>query len=117
MKTLQLDLGERSYPIYIGANLLDRPKLITPHVHGKRVAIVSNKTVAPLYLQRVRETFASFNPIEIVLPDGEKHKTLEVLNVIFDHMLGARCDRHTTVVALGGGVVGDMAGFAAAVYQ
>lgn len=117
MKTLHLELGERGYPIYIGAGLLDRPELIARHVRGKRVAIVTNETIAPLYLARVRASVASHDPLDIVLPDGEQHKTLEVLNRIFDALLAARCDRSTTVVALGGGVVGDMAGFAAAVYQ
>ncbi len=117
MKTLPLDLGDRSYPIYIGAGLLDRPELLTRHIAGARAAIVSNETVAPLYLARVRAHVASLKPVEIVLPDGERYKTLEQLNRIFDALLAARCDRRTTVIALGGGVIGDMAGFAAATYQ
>ncbi|MBI3778312.1 MAG: 3-dehydroquinate synthase [Gammaproteobacteria bacterium] len=117
MKTLPLELGDRSYPIYIGAGLLDRSELLTRHVTGSRVAIVSNETVAPLYLARVRAPVASLKPVEIVLPDGEQYKTLEHLNRIFDALLTARCDRRTTIIALGGGVIGDMAGFAAATYQ
>lgn len=117
MKTRRLELGERSYPIYIGAGLLNQPGLLTPHVAGSRVAIVTNETVAPLYLARVRAQIASFQPVEVVLPDGEQYKTLEVLNRIFDALLTARCDRRTTVIALGGGVIGDMAGFAASCYQ
>lgn len=117
MKTLHLELGQRSYPIYIGSGLLDQAKLLTPHVAGKRVTIVTNETVAPLYLSRLRSQLVPFQPLEVILPDGEQHKNLEILNRIFDAMLAARCDRNTTLVALGGGVVGDMGGFAAACYQ
>ncbi len=117
MKTLELDLGERSYPIYIGSGLLARGELLTSYIHGARVAIVTNETVAPLYLARVRAHLARYNPVEVILPDGEQYKTLDVLNRIFDALLQNRCDRQTTIVALGGGVIGDMAGFAAATYQ
>ena len=117
MKTLHLDLAERSYPIYIGAGLLGQAELLTRHIAGTRVAIVTNETVAPLYLAKLRAHVASLQPVEVVLPDGEQYKSLEVLNRIFDALLAARCDRRTTVIALGGGVVGDMAGFAAACYQ
>jgi 3-dehydroquinate synthase len=117
MRTLTVDLGERSYPIHIGAGLLRRAELITPFVSGSRVAIVTNETVAPLYLATVQAGLAAFRPVTVVLPDGEQYKTLEILRRIFDALLEARCDRRTTVVALGGGVIGDMAGFAAAVYQ
>ncbi len=117
MKTLPLDLGDRSYPIYIGAGLLDRPELLSRHILGTRVAIVTNETVAPLYLARVRAHVAPLQPVEVVLPDGEQYKSLEVLNRIFDALLAAHCDRRTTLIALGGGVIGDMAGFAAACYQ
>jgi 3-dehydroquinate synthase len=117
MKTLPLDLGDRSYPIYIGAGLLDRPELLSRHIPGTRVAIVTNETVAPLYLARLRAHVVSLKPVEVVLPDGEQYKSLEVLNRIFDALLSARCDRRTTIIALGGGVIGDMAGFAAASYQ
>jgi 3-dehydroquinate synthase len=117
MKTLPLDLGERSYPIYIGAGLLGEAGLLTRHVAGSRVAIVTNETVAPLYLAKVRAHVGALQPVEVILPDGEQYKTLEVLNRIFDALLSARCDRRTTVIALGGGVIGDMAGFAAACYQ
>lgn len=116
MKTLHLDLGERGYPIYIGTDLLDRAELFERHIVGERAAIVTDETVAPLYLARLRTALASRHPIEIVLPVGEQRKTLETVNRIFDALLTARCDRHTTLIALGGGVVGDMAGFAAAVY-
>jgi 3-dehydroquinate synthase len=117
MKTLPLDLGDRSYPIYIGAGLLDRPELLSRHIPGTRVAIVTNETVAPLYLARLHAHVVSLKPVEVVLPDGEQYKSLEVLNRIFDALLSARCDRRTTIIALGGGVIGDMAGFAAASYQ
>src|SRR5512147_1011774 len=117
MKTLPLDLGDRSYPIYIGAGLLGQPELFSRHIPGTRVAIVTNVTVAPLYLARLRTLVASLKPIEVVLPDGEQYKSLEVLNRIFDALLAARCDRRTTIIALGGCVIGDMAGFAAASYQ
>ena len=117
MKTLPLDLGDRSYPIYIGAGLLDRPELLSRHIPGTRVAIVTNETVAPLYLARLRAHVISLKPVEVVLPDGEQYKSLEVLNRIFDALLAAHCDRRTTLIALGGGVIGDMAGFAAACYQ
>lgn len=116
MRTLQVELGERSYPIYIGSGLLERADILAPHVTGKHVAIITNTTVAPLYLKRVQKLLGK-TPLEIVLPDGEEHKTLDVLTKVFDALLGARCDRRTTIVALGGGVIGDMAGFAAACYQ
>ncbi|MHB8743895.1 MAG: 3-dehydroquinate synthase [Sulfuricaulis sp.] len=117
MKTLHLDLGERSYPIYIGTGLLTQDDLLKRHIAGTRVAIVTNQTVAPLYLATVRAPLAAFQPVEVILPDGEQYKTLEVLNLVFDALLAARCDRRTTVLALGGGVIGDMAGFAASCYQ
>ena len=117
MKTLNLDLGARSYPIYIGADLLRQPELLTRHIAARRVVVVSNETVAPLYLEKVRRGLEAFSPLDVILPDGEQYKTLEVLNRIFDALLAARCDRKTTILALGGGVIGDMAGFAAACYQ
>ena len=117
MQTLKVELGERSYPIHIGEGLLDRPELLTPHIVGRQVAIVSNTTVAPLYLERLTRTLAGYNVLPIVLPDGEAFKNWETLQTIFDGLLTARHDRRTTVIALGGGVIGDMAGFAAACYQ
>ncbi|MCG4452328.1 3-dehydroquinate synthase [Pseudomonas sp. MMS21-TM103] len=117
MQTLQVDLAERSYPIYIGADLLRRADLLAPHIIGRQVAIVTNETVAPLYLDTLKAALSGYAVTAIVLPDGEAFKTWETLQQIFDGLLGARHDRHTTVIALGGGVVGDMAGFAAACYQ
>ena len=117
MKTLTLDLGDRSYPIHIGRGLLGDTGLLAPLIAGESVAIVTNETVAPLYLERLRRSLPKVNSTEVVVPDGEQFKTLETVNRIIDALLRGRCDRRTTVIALGGGVVGDMAGFAAAVYQ
>ena len=118
MLTLEVRLGDRSYPIHIGDGLLDDAALLAGHLPQPRVAIVTNETVAPLYLNRVAAGLAARGVavIEVVLPDGESHKTWQSLGVIHDRMLEARCERRTTVVALGGGVVGDLAGFAAATY-
>lgn len=117
MQTLTVDLGERSYPIYIGAGLLARADLFKPHLAGRQVAIVTSETVAPLYLKSLEASLAGCELTSIVLPDGESYKTWETLQLIFDGLLRARHDRRTTVIALGGGVIGDMAGFAAACYQ
>lgn len=119
IQTLQVALDERSYPIYIGRGLLQQIDLITPHLKQKRAVIVTNTTVAPLYLDQLRSTLesAQFSVLPVVLPDGEAYKTWETLNLIFDALLEARCERSTTLFALGGGVVGDMVGFAAACYQ
>ncbi|WP_107331192.1 3-dehydroquinate synthase [Metapseudomonas otitidis] len=117
MRTLQVDLGERSYPIHIGTDLLSKAELFVPHIAGKQVAIVTNETVAPLYLERLTQTLAGYKVQPIVLPDGESFKNWETLQLIFDGLLTARHDRRTTIIALGGGVIGDMAGFAAACYQ
>jgi 3-dehydroquinate synthase len=118
MQTLTVDLGERSYPIHIGAGLLRQPGLIVPHLAQKRVAIVTNATVAPLYLQTLSDGLAlnDVDVVPIVLPDGEQYKTWETLNTIFDALLTHRCERKTTLIALGGGVIGDLTGFAAASY-
>ncbi|MEM0955598.1 MAG: 3-dehydroquinate synthase [Pseudomonadota bacterium] len=118
MHTLQVSLDERSYPIYIGRGLLGDPALVSPHIGGKQVAIVSNETVAPLYSERLLSSLHGVETVtEIVLPDGEQHKTLATLNQIYDRLLDAGHNRSTTIIALGGGVVGDTAGFAAATYQ
>ena len=117
MKTLQVDLGERSYPIYIGGGLLDRAELLSTHIPGQQVLVVSNDTVAPLYLERVLQSLAGFQCRSVILPDGEQYKTLDTANTIYDALLQNRFDRHCTLVALGGGVVGDITGFAAATYQ
>ena len=117
MQTLNVDLGSRSYPIFIGRDLLGRPELVEPYVTGHQVMLVSNQTVAPLYLEKVRRAFARFQCETVILPDGEEYKNLETLNLIFDALLEKRIERKCTLVALGGGVIGDMVGFAAACYQ
>jgi 3-dehydroquinate synthase len=117
MQTLTVDLAERSYPIHIGPGLLKRPELLRGAVSGKQVCVVTNTTVAPLYLDAVKATFAGYQCTEVILPDGEQYKTLSQLNQIFDQLLAAKHNRTTTLIALGGGVVGDMTGFAAACYQ
>jgi 3-dehydroquinate synthase len=118
MESLSVALGERSYPIHLGAGLLDRPELYRPYLGGGSAAIVTNTVVAPLYLQRVRQALAAAGArvTEIVVPDGEQAKGWETLERVFDGLLSARCGRDVLMVALGGGVVGDLAGFAAAVY-
>ena len=116
-RTLTVDLGERAYPIAIGPGLLDDSTLYTPHIHGTQVMIVSNETVAPLYLGRLQAALSAYRVSSVVLPDGERYKTLEVLDRVYTALLENRFDRRCTLVALGGGVVGDMTGFAAASYQ
>ncbi len=117
MRTLTVDLAERSYPIHIGSGLLTQTQLFAPHIIGRKVAIVSNTTVAPLYLQQLREALSDYEVSEIILPDGESYKNWETLQLIFDGLLADKHDRKTTLIALGGGVIGDMTGFAAACYQ
>ena len=119
MQTLNVALGERAYPIHIGRGLLDQAGLIVPHLKTKRVAIVTHEVVGPLYHERVRSALeqAGISVSAVVLPDGEAHKDWPTLNLIFDMLLAERCERSTTLLALGGGVVGDMGGFAAACYQ
>ncbi len=117
MKTLQVALAERSYPIYIGDDLLSQPELLSQHIHGKEVLVVTNETVAPLYLQKVLDGLTDYRCESVVLPDGEEFKSLSVLNQIFDKTLASQFSRNVTLIALGGGVIGDMTGFAAACYQ
>jgi len=119
MQTLTVDLGERAYPIHIGAGLLERADLVLPHLQQKRVVIVTNTTVGPLYLARLRQSLADAGVAAeaVILPDGEAYKNWETLNLIFDALLGQRAERKTTLLALGGGVIGDLGGFAAACYQ
>ncbi len=117
MTTLTVDLGERSYPIYIDNALLGQTELLQQHIPGNSALIVSNETVAPLYLEKTQSMLSGLKHQCVILPDGEKYKNLEVLNKIYDALLRNRFDRNTTIIALGGGVVGDMAGFAAASYQ
>lgn len=119
METLTVELGSRSYPIHIGSGILGRMELLLPHLAQPKVAVVTNETVAPLllkaYARRLREEGCQV--VEIVLPDGEQFKDWLTLNKIFDALIEHSCERKTTLVALGGGVVGDMTGFAAACFQ
>lgn len=118
MQTLYVELGERRYPIFIGSDL-DPKALLEPYIHGRQVMIVSNETVAPLYLARYVEAIEALGKTvaTCILPDGEKYKNIEHLNLIFDALLESGFNRDCTVLALGGGVIGDMAGFASACFQ
>jgi len=118
MQTLNVDLADRSYPIHIGQNLIANAELLLPHLKRKHVAIVTNTTVAPLYLEKLTNTLqnAGVKVIPIILPDGEAYKNTETLNKIYDVLLQNRCERSTTLIALGGGVIGDLTGYAAATY-
>jgi 3-dehydroquinate synthase len=118
MHTLHVELGERSYPIYIGRDLLNDPQLLGAHLTGSQVVVVTNETVSPLYLDRLLAILGERALVtEVILPDGEQFKNIETLNQIFDRMMHDRHNRSTTMIALGGGVVGDITGFAAACYQ
>ena len=117
MQVLTVNLDDRSYPIYIGERLLSTPNLIGQHIRGRQVCVVTNDTVAPLYLEQLCSMLADYQIDNVILPDGEAHKTLDVWGTIFDKLLSSRHNRTTTLIALGGGVVGDMTGFAAACYQ
>lgn len=118
MQTLNVALADRSYPIHIGKKLIENAELVLPHLKRKQVAIVTNTTVAPLYLEKVTQTLraAGVNVTPIVLPDGEAYKNGVTLNIIYDALLQNRCERSTTLIALGGGVIGDLTGYAAATY-
>ncbi|WP_422667608.1 3-dehydroquinate synthase [Billgrantia lactosivorans] len=117
-RSLQVALGERSYPIHIGARLLGDPAWLAPYLAGRQVMIVTNETVAPHYLARLRAGLPSDAEVrELILPDGEATKTLASVGRIWDALLEAGFNRRCTLIALGGGVIGDMVGFAAACYQ
>jgi 3-dehydroquinate synthase len=118
MQTLNVALAKRSYPIHIGRGLLTDASLILPHLKRKHVAIVTNNTVAPLYLAQLTDTLqaAGVQVIPIILPDGEAYKNSDTLNRIYDALLQNRCERSTTLIALGGGVIGDLTGYAAATF-
>ncbi len=117
MSVLNVELGERSYPIHIGQGLLRNAELIKSFIKGQQVMVVTNKTIAPLYLDTLLQSLSGLQVYTHILPDGEEYKNLEVLDGIFDELLKVPCDRQTTMIALGGGVVGDITGFAAACYQ
>lgn len=118
MQTLKVELADRSYPIHIGKNLISDASLILPYLKRKHVAIVTNTTVAPLYLEQLSQSLqaAGVTVIAIILPDGEAYKNSATLNTIYDTLLQNRCERSTTLIALGGGVIGDLTGYAAATY-
>lgn len=115
-QTLNVDLGDRSYPIFIGADLF-QAEMVAPYIKGNQVLIVSNDTVAPLYLDALKRVLPDVQVDQVILPDGEQYKTVDQINTIYDALLQQRHNRTTTLIALGGGVVGDMTGFAAASYQ
>ena len=117
MHKVNVNLGDQSYPILIGSNLLGDSSLINPYLGKGKLVVVTNEVVAPLYLEAVKSMLGSRCAGEIVLPDGEQHKNLEVISEIYDYLLRNKFDRHTTLLALGGGVIGDITGFAAATYQ
>jgi len=117
MATLNLDLGARSYPIYIDSGLLSKTDLLSSHICANRVCIVTNDIVAPLYLESLKTKLTDFNIDEVILPDGEAEKSLANFDVIMSHLLKNEHGRDTTLIALGGGVIGDITGFAAACYQ
>ena len=117
MKKLLVELGDRSYPIYIGSDLLNQTELYIQHIKAKQVVVVTNETIAPLYLDTVLKNLHEFDVETVILPDGEQFKTLEYLMPIFNKLLASKFSRNATLVALGGGVIGDMGGFAAACYQ
>jgi len=118
-RTLEVRLAERSYPVVIGPDLLQQPGLLLPYLKQRRVAVVSNETVFPLFGRKLVDGLrqAGLEPTEIVLPDGEEHKTLSSLERVYDALLRHAFDRKSVVLALGGGVIGDLAGFAAATFQ
>lgn len=118
MQTLHVELGDRRYPIFIGSDL-NPESLLEPYIKGKQVMIVTNTTVAPLYLEHYLTAIEALGKkvATCILPDGEKYKNIEHLNLIFDALLKAGFNRDATVLALGGGVIGDMAGFASACFQ
>jgi len=117
MSTLNLDLGLRSYPIYIDSGLFDNADLFIAHIRAKRVCIVTNTIVAPLYLETIKAKLSDFELDEIILADGEAEKSLANFELIMSHLLANEHGRDTTLIALGGGVIGDITGFAAACYQ
>jgi len=114
---VEVELGDRSYPIHIGTGLLGDASLIKPHIRGRQVCVVSNDTVAPLYMETVCQALTGFDTTQFIFPEGEEFKTLDTVSTLYDHLLEANFGRSATLIALGGGVVGDMVGFAAATYQ
>ena len=115
--TVHVDLQDRSYPIYIDQGLMEQAELLHRHIPGQQVLVVTNETVAPLYLERVCAALGGFDLSWVILPDGEQYKTLETTMRIYDALIDHGYNRSVTLVGLGGGVVGDITGFAAATYQ
>ena len=117
MKTLNVELGKRSYPIFIGSGLLENPELISQFLYKSRAVVVTNSLVAPLYLEKIKMFLRSHYDSSVILPDGEQYKNLDSVGLIYEHLLRGKYDRKTILIALGGGVVGDITGFAAATFQ
>ena len=118
MKKINIQFDERSYPIYIGEGLISNYELISQHILGKKVAIITNETVADIYLKTLMETVSPHKElISIILPDGESYKSKDSLDSIYAQLLENKADREITLIALGGGVIGDITGFAAATYM
>lgn len=117
MNTVNVDLGSRSYPIFIAQDLLSQAEYLLPYIKGKQVCLVSNETVAPLYLAKVKSLLADFHYSQVILPDGEAYKNFDCWQQILETLLAEKHNRSTTIIALGGGVIGDISGFAAAAYQ
>lgn len=117
MQTLNVDLAGRGYPIFIGSNILSEGAIYAKFIRSKQVLILTNETIAPLYLEKLKSQLSNYEVHSCILPDGEQYKNLAHLNQIYDSLLGARFGRNATLLALGGGVIGDMGGFAAATYQ
>lgn len=117
MKTLHVNLAERSYPIYIGAGVLNQAELLNRHIAGSQVMVVTNETVAPLYLQTVLDRLQAKQICTVILPDGETYKSMDSAMRVFDELLANKFSRNACLIALGGGVIGDLTGFAAACYQ
>ncbi len=118
MKTININLEKRSYPIYVGEGLLENYDLLKKHISNKKVAIITNDKIAPLYLEKISNTLSVEKEIiPIILPDGEVFKNFETLNLIYDTLLKNKANRQITLIALGGGVIGDITGFAAATFM
>ena len=117
MATLTVELGERSYPILIEANLLDHPEVLTTYLTTNKVVVVTNDVVEPLYFPIISKALVGYDVSKIVVPDGEQHKNLQSFEIIISKLLEMSAARDTTLIALGGGVVGDLTGFVAASFQ
>ena len=117
MHKVNVNLGDHSYPIFIGSNCLEDSSLLNPYLGKGKLVVITNDVVAPLYLESVKSMLGTRCAGEFILPDGEKHKNLEIVSQIYDYLLRNKFDRQTTLLALGGGVIGDIVGFAAATYQ